>query len=166
MKPSIKFSLLGGIVGAVVMFIAVVLIEWQLEQHPALDTQVIEYLENKGYTVDTLGQDMYVFNVEGDKLIFDYFLDDPGYLRIFAGFDTKEYSRAEVEAVCIELMRTKKNCIMIPEVGDDGMSVRICCESYISDDEALDTDILDRSIRLIQQVGILLYRKLDHQEAR
>lgn len=164
MKTSIKFSLLGGLVGAIVMFGVLMLIEWQLEKHPALDTQVLDYLTEQGYPVDTLGNDMYKFNVDGDKFIFDYFPDDPGYLRIFAGYGVEEYSRADVESVCVAMMRAKKNCMMIPEVREDGMSVRICCESFISNDDALDTDIIDRSIRLIQESEIQLYRRLNHLE--
>lgn len=162
MKPSIKFSLLGGIVGAVLMFAAVLVIEWQLDKHPSLDKQVVEYLESQGYAVDTLGSDMYSFNVEGDKYIFDYFADDPTYLRIFAGFGAEDYERAEIETACVEIMCAKKNCIMIPEETKAGMAVRICCESFVSDDDALDTDIIDRSIRLIQQSVIQLFRKLNH----
>lgn len=162
MRPSIKFSLLGGIAGAVLMFAAVLVIEWQLDKYPALDTQVVEYLEHEGYPVDSLGEDVYKFNVDGDVFLFDYFPEDPTYLRIFAGFDMEGFSREDVEAACVELMCAKKNCILVPIERENGMAVRICCESFLSDDEALDTDIIDRSIRLIQQVEIQLYRKLNH----
>lgn len=162
MRPSIKFSLLGALAGAVLMFAAVLVIEWQLDKHPSLDTQVIEHLESQGFSVDSMGSGLYAFRVEGDRFVFDYFSDDAAYLRILAGFGVEEYTRDEVMAACIAVMDTKKNCIMIPEETKDGMAVRICCESFVSEDDALDTDIIDRSIRLIQQAEILLFRKLNH----
>lgn len=146
------------------MFVAVLIIEWQLDKHPSLDTQVIEYLESQGYHVDTLTNDLYRFHVDGDRFIFDYFPDDPTYLRIFAGFGMEEYDRTAIEAACVDIMSAKKNCIMIPEEMSDGIGVRICCESFIADDEALDTHIIDRSIRLIQQAEMQLFRKLNHLE--
>lgn len=165
MRPAIRFSILGGIVGAVLMFAAVLVIEWQLDKHPSLDTQVIEHLESKGYPVDSMGSDLYAFQVEGDKFVFDYFPTDQTYLRILAGYGAEEYTREDVEAACVEVMSTKKNCIMIPEETKDGMAVRICCESFVSDDDALDTDIIDRAIQLIQQAERSFFRELLHPAA-
>lgn len=164
MKTSIKFSLIGGLVGAVLMFGVILLIEWRMNQYPLLDTQVIKYLESKGYPVDTVGDDFYKFVADGDQFFFDYYPNDPAYLRIFAGYDVSEFNRNEVEAACLELMTTTKNCSVFPEDGPNGVAVRINCESFVSDDDALDTDIIDRAIKLIQQVDRGLYRKLIHKD--
>lgn len=163
MKPSIKFSLLGGIVGAVMMFIAVVIIEWQLDKHPALDTQVVEHLKSCGYPIDTLDESMYAFYIEDTKYIFDYYPKDQSYVRILAGFSADEYAEEDVKAACISVMRTKKNCIMIPELTENGWAVRISCESFIDSDEAIDTEIIDRAIRVLQQAEIQLFRELQGQ---
>ena len=163
MKPSIKFSLLGGIVGAVVMFIAVVIIEWQLDKHPALDTQVVEHLESCGYPIDTLDESMYAFYIEDTKYIFDYYPKDQSYVRILAGFSADEYAEEDVKAACISVMRGKKNCIVIPELTERGWAVRISCESFIDSDEAIDTEIIDRAIRVLQQAEIQLFRELQGQ---
>lgn len=160
MKSSVKFSLIGGLIGAIVMFIAVVIFEVQWDKHPPLDTQVIEHLKSEGFPVDTLGNDAYAFLVDEDKYIFDYFPEDPSYLRIFAGFTAEEYSRAEVEAACVKVMQCKKNCIMIPEETRDGMVVRICCESFVDSDDALDTKIIDRTIRIIQLAELKFFYEL------
>lgn len=160
MKPSIKFSLLGSIVGAVVMFISVLIIEWQLNKHPALDTQVIEHLDGCGYPIDTLDENMYAFYVEETKYIFDYYPQDQSYVRILAGFNVNEYAAEDVKSACISVMRVKKNCIMIPELTEHGWAVRISCESFVDPEEAIDTEIVDRAIRVIQQAEIQLFREL------
>lgn len=160
MKSSVKFSLIGGLIGAVVMFIAVVIFEVQWDKHPPLDTQVIEYLKSEGFPVDTLGNDAYAFLVDEDRYIFDYFRDDPSYLRIFAGFTAEEFSPEDVEAACIKVMNEKKNCTMIPVKRDDGMAVRICCESFVDSDDALDTKIIDRTIRIIQLAELKFFYEL------
>lgn len=160
MRPGTKCSLLGGVVGAVLMFAAIWILEWKMNDFPSLDTQVIEYLEHRGCPVDSLGADMYRFEVEEDKFVFDYYPEDPAYLRIFALFDLSEFSRTAVETACFELMNDTKNIILVPEVRDEGMAVRIRCESFVSDEDALDTDIVDRSISLIRRVEAQLYHLL------
>lgn len=162
MKPAIKFSLLGAMTGAVLMFVAVLFVEWQSDKHTALDTQVIRYLESEGCVIDSLGSDMYAFFVEGDRYIFDYFPRDQTYFRILAGFGMEEYSRADLADACFRVMNTKKNCIMILEETDRGPTVRICCESFISKNNAVDAGIIDRSIRIIQEAKMLLLRNLNH----
>lgn len=166
MKPTIKFSLLGVVAGAVLMFVAVLFIELQLDKHPTLDQQVIQHLENEGYSIDSLGDNMYAFYVDGDKFIFDYFPNDPTYLRIFAGYGLEEYSRDDLADACFRVMSTKKNCTMILEETDYGPAVRICCESFVSRTDAVDTDIIDRSIRIIKEARILLFHHLTVSDAR
>lgn len=163
MKTAFKYSLLGGIIGAVLMFAAVLVIEWQLDKHPALDKQVIDYLESQGYPVDTLDGNMYRFTVDGDMFVFDYYPDDQTYLHFFTIYGAEDYSRAEVEAACFKATRTKKNSELFPEETDEGMSVVVSSSSFLADDE-LDTDIVDRSIRVIQQAVAIFYRELERKE--
>lgn len=163
MKPSIKFSLLGGIVGAVVMFIAVVIIEWQLEKHPALDVQVLDYLQSRDYLIDTLDNNQYVFVANEDKIVFDYFPDDEGFLRFFSIFDVSNSSYEEVAAAAIEATNTKKNCSVVPRRLDDGsIVVQISMESFVSKEDALDTHIIERSLRVMSETHLFLIHQLSH----
>lgn len=160
MKTPIKFSICGFVAGAVLMFVAVLIIEWQLDKHPTLDVQVLEHLEGNGYPMDSLGDYLYSFVVEDDKFIFDYFPSDQSYLRILASYGAEEFTYDQVAAACVKVMSKKKNCIMIPIETDSGMFVRISCESFVPDDDELDTYIIDRSIRVIQQAVLQFYRCL------
>jgi len=160
MKYSLKFSLIGSLIGAIVMFVLVFAFKFWYDSHPSLDTQVIEHLESCGYAVDTLNKDLYAFHIEGDKLIFVYYPDDPSYLRLLAGYGMEEYSADAVTKACLEVTQTKKNCMAVPDTRDGQLAVSISCESFINPDEALDTRIIDRSIRIIKESYLMLLREL------
>ncbi|MCQ2345895.1 MAG: hypothetical protein MJZ82_03925 [Paludibacteraceae bacterium] len=74
MKTSIKFSLIGGLIGVIVMFGVLLLIEWQSEKHPALDTQVLDYLTEQGCPIETAENNRYVFVSNEDRVVFDYLM--------------------------------------------------------------------------------------------
>lgn len=161
MKQNWKFFLLGGLAGAVVMLAAILIYDWIDLQHPKLKQQVIEHLEAEGYEVDSVGGELYVFTVDGDRFIFDYFPKDQTYLRLICGYDIANYSMEEIMSACIHTMQTKKNCTIYPEQTEDGIGVRFCCESFLDDNEAIDPEIIDRSIRVMQQAVAAFYTELD-----
>ena len=163
MKPSIKFSLLGGIVGAVMMFIAVVIIEWQLDKHPALDTQVLDYLSSQDYPIDTLENNQYVFLAYEDRIVFDYFPDDEEFLRFFANYDVSNSSYEEVAAAAIKITNTKKNCTVVPkQMEDGGLIIQISVESFIDEDDELNTSIIDRALCALQGARYSMILQLGH----
>lgn len=160
-KSEIKFPLLGGVVGAMLM-LAVVIISWQVDKPQSLDTQVIQYLESAGYTVESLGKSRYGFYVDGDRYIFEYFPDDQTYLRIFTVFDVGAYSRDDMAAACFKVMKTKKNSIIIKNETSQGLTLHICCESFVSMDNAVEPYIIDHSICVIQESKMQIVRILNH----
>lgn len=164
MKQAIKFSLLGAIVGAVLMLTIVLIMDKKPSHQLDLETQVINYLEHEGIQVDTIYDHLYSFWIEEDRYIFDYSLSDPVYLKIFAGFGLDEYTYDEVAAACVDVMSSKRNCIMIPEETDRGVAVRISCENFVSGEDALDTKIVIRSIWVIHDAWLHLAQKLCHLE--
>lgn len=143
------------------MFGVLLFCEWLDQQHPKLKEQVIEHLEERGYEVDSVGSDLYVFTVDGEKIIFDYFPKDQTYLRLICGYDITNHSLEELERVSAYVMQTKKNCTIYPEQTDDGFGVRFCCESFLDSNEAIDPEIIDRSIHVLQLAVAAFYTELD-----
>lgn len=167
MKTFIKFLLLGALIGtlmgAVVMLVAIYAVEWKMNQHPALDTQVLDYLTELGCPIDTAENNRYVFVSNEDRIVFDYFDDDQGFLRFFAIYDVTNSSYEEVAAAAIETTDTKKNCTVVPKQMDDGdLVIQISVESFIDENEALNTDIIDRSLRVLQGAHLSMIHKLGH----
>lgn len=160
MKQAIKFSLLGGVIGAVLVLTVVLIMDRKPHNQPDLETQVINYLEHKDIQVDTIYDHLYSFWIEDDRFIFDYSPQDPVYLKLLAGFGLEEYSYDEVAAACVEVMRSKRNCILIPEDTNRGVAVRISCETFVSKEDALDTDIILRSIWVIHDAWLEIANKL------
>lgn len=151
MKTAIKYSLIGSLVGAIVMLGVLILIEWQLEKHPPLNTQVLDYLSSQDYPIDTLENNQYIFLANEDRVVFDYFPDDEGFLRFFAIYDVSNSSYEEVATAAIETTNTKKNCVVVPKRRDNGeLFIQISVESFIDENEALNTDIINRSLRVLQ----------------
>lgn len=164
MKPSIKFSLLGAIAGAVVMLIIAVIFECVTNRHPGLDTQVIHYLEDEGYPVDTVSENIYAFKVNGDNIIFEYYPNDQTYLRLFAGYNVDGFSFERVQQTCYNVMETKKNCIIIPDKDEDNISIQIGSESFIGSNCRTNAKIIERSIKVIEESHLFFISKLYEME--
>ncbi len=166
MRSAIKFSLLGSIVGMVLMYVALLIIGLRLNKHPALDTQVIQHLESMDYPVDSLGSGRYAFFVNEDRFVFEYSPEDPTYFQIWAIFGLKGYSPEEVMLTCMSVMDAKKNCILLPAETNIGLTLYIFCESFLDAENALDTKIIDRSIQQLQAAITMVRHELDASDDR
>jgi len=153
---------LGGAIGMVVILVIAMAFEYRDRQYPKWDTQVIEHLESCGYPVDTLDENLYSFCVEGDNMVFDYYPEDQSYLCLLAGYDMN-MNGCSMEALtkaCLEVTKNKRNCSVVPICRDEELLVRIYCQSFVNPDEALDTRIIDRSIRIIEEAYLALHFEL------
>lgn len=162
MKPSLKFSILGCLVGSLLTLGTVLITDWQMDKrsNPALNTQVLDYLQSRGFPIDTLANNRYSFVMNEEHIIFEYFPTDEGFLRFFTFYDASDYSYEELETV-IEATNTTKNCYIMPKRMDDGsIWIMINVESFINKREMLDTDIIDRTLSVISGASIDLLRQL------
>lgn len=153
--------LLIGILSSICVALGAVLVHrYYRDYRTPIDMQVIEHLKSEGFRVDTVAENLYGFNVNGNVMFFDYRPDDPRYLLFFSACELNSYSPHQLHQAINAVMRYTKNSKITIEKYGEKPGVRILCENFIDSSRELDMRIVERSVRVIEESYLYLREEL------